>query len=115
MHLVRAARAAILGPNALELVFPARYSAARQQVEGAGGRGRVEQLLAELTGRQIKLSCRSLEEGGAAPAAARPRPLAKERQRPAQVPEEDDFVLKAVNLFEAKVLKVTELGGPSGE
>jgi len=119
IHLVRVSRAAILGPNALELVFPARYSAARQQIEGPSGRGRVEQLLAELTGRQVNVNCRLIEDEAAAastaPAPSRGRPVAKERQRPTQVPEEDDFVLKAVNLFEAKVLKVTELGGPSAE
>jgi hypothetical protein len=120
-HLTGVSRTAILGPNALELTFPRRYSLAKQYIDGPNGRGRIEQILAELAGRPVRLTCRLADDEPSAPTAAatpaptRGRPAAKERQRPAEVPEEDDFVLKAVSIFEAKVLKVTELGGPAGE
>jgi DNA polymerase-3 subunit gamma/tau len=113
-HLSGVSRTAILGPNALELTFPRRYSSARQYVEGPNGRSRIEQILAELTGQPIRLTCRLAEED--APAKAAPVVPSRgrvERQRPAEVPNEDDFVQKVVNLFEARVLKVTELDGPS--
>ncbi|HEX6986560.1 MAG TPA: DNA polymerase III subunit gamma/tau [Planctomycetaceae bacterium] len=118
-HLSGVSRTAILGPNALELTFTKSYSLAKQYVDGPG-RGRVEELLAELTGRPVRLTCRLAEDAPAATTAppappSRARTAAKERQRPAEVPEEDEFVQKAVSIFEARVLKVTELGGPTGE
>lgn len=119
MHLTGVTRTAILGPNALELTFSRRYSSSRHYVEGPNGRGRIEQILAELAGRPVRITCRLADDEPAAaaspPQTARVRASGKERQRPAEVPQEDDFVQRAVNLFEAKVLKVTELGGPSGD
>lgn len=121
MALAGVSRTAIIGPNALELTFPKGYSQAVQSVEGPNGRSRIEQLLAEITGQSIRLSCRLADEDpatspeNAANVTGRGRPGAsRERQRAAEVPEEDEFVQKAVSVFEARVLKVTELSGPAG-
>ena len=88
-------------------------------MEGPSGRGRVEQILAELVGRSVRVTSRLADEAaGSSPqptAPLRGRTTAKDKQRPAEIPDGDAFVLRAASLFEAKVLKVTELGGPAGD
>ncbi|MGC1275196.1 MAG: hypothetical protein WBC44_15940, partial [Planctomycetaceae bacterium] len=121
-HLAGVSRSAILGPNALELTFPTRYS--RQYVDGPNGRGRVEELLAELTGQPVRLTCRLADDepttaaattAAATTASRRRTTAASERRRSTEVPEDDEFVQKAVSIFEARVLRVTELGGSTGD
>ncbi|MBA3312366.1 MAG: DNA polymerase III subunit gamma/tau [Planctomycetaceae bacterium] len=119
MHLAGVSRTAILGPNALELTFPKRYSSSRQYVEGTDGRQRIQEILAEMAGRPVQVTCRQADDEALqkVPVAApnRGRPARNERQRPTEVPEEDEFVQKALSIFEARVMKVTELSARPSE
>jgi len=119
MHLAGVSRTAILGPNALELTFPRRYSSSRQYVEGTDGRQGLQEILAEVTGLSVVVTCRQADdEAIPKPSAApsgRTRIVAKENVRPVETAEEDEFVQKALNVFEARVLKVTELASKQSE
>lgn len=117
MHLARVSRTAIIGPNALEFWFEKRYSAAQQFVDGPDGRRRIEEVLETLAGQPIQVSCKTFDDSvNATPSSeSRSRVVRKERQREAEVPEDDDFVQKAVSIFEARVMKVTELNAPATE
>ncbi len=119
MHLAGVSRTAILGPNALELTFPKRYSLSRQYVEGVDGRQRLQEILAELTGAAVHVTCRQIDDEPAEKPAAAPvgrtKIAAKENVRPVETAEGDEFVQKALGVFEARVLKVTELASKQSE
>ena len=105
---------AIIGPTTLELTFPKRYNSARQFCESASGRSQIESALLELTGQPVRLVCR--EDSETAPSeppatASRVRPAT--RQRSTDVSDADEFVQRVVSLFEAKIVKVSELNGPA--
>jgi DNA polymerase-3 subunit gamma/tau len=118
-HLAGVSRTAILGPNALELTFPKRYSASKLYVEAADHRKRIEGILEEVAGQPVHLTLHQVDDeprkNVSSPSAARGRTTTNERQRPAEVPSDDEFVQKALNVFEARVLKVTELSSRPSE
>lgn len=118
-HLAGVSRTAILGPNALELTFPRRYSSSRQYVEGADGRKGLQEILAQVTDAPVHVTCRQaddepVEKPSPAP-SGRPRVIAKENLRSVDTAEKDEFVQKALSVFEARVLKVTELAAKQPE
>ncbi len=119
MHLAGVSRTAILGPNALELTFSRRYSSSRQYIEGSDGRQGLQEILAEITGSSVHVTCRQGDDEGAekptAIPAARTRIVAKDNLRPVETAEGDEFVQKALSVFEARVLKVTELASKQTE
>ena len=54
-HLMGLARLAIIGPDALEMTFPKRYSASQSYLEGVTGRKSLEEALAKITGQSIRI------------------------------------------------------------
>jgi hypothetical protein len=88
-------------------------------VEGADGRQGLQEILAELTASAVHVTCRQIDDEPAEKSAATPvgrtKVAAKENVRPVETAEGDEFVQKALGVFEARVLKVTELASKQSE
>lgn len=120
---------AIIGPNGLELQLGSSYDFHRRILEKAENRTAMESTLSRLTGQDVAVALKIVadavpQQSAAAAEAKRPekaRPVAARKDEPVQVkgptplrvrddidPEQDAFVQEVVQLFGAKVVRITD-------
>jgi DNA polymerase III subunit gamma/tau len=121
---------AIIGPNGLELQLGSSYDFQRRVLEKAENRTAMESILSRLTGQDVAVSLKIVADavpeqssGAAEPKVSekKTRPVAARQNEPVQVkgptplrvrddidPEQDAFVQEVVQLFGAKVVRITD-------
>lgn len=121
---------AISGPNGLELLLGASYDFQKRVIEQPESRAAIESIVSRLTGVTAAVSLKVVPEvapaAGGQPAAAvtpvvKPKPVEVRNDPPPQVkgptpmrvrsdvdPEQDAFVQQVVELFGAKVVRITD-------
>lgn len=120
---------AIIGPNGLELQLGSSYDFQRRVLEKAENRTAMETVLGRLTGQNVAVSLKIVadavpDQSSGSPEQKVPektRPVAARRDEPVQVrgpsplrvrddidPEQDAFVQEVVQLFGAKVVRITD-------
>jgi DNA polymerase-3 subunit gamma/tau len=100
---------AISGPNHLVVRFAKAYNTAKEFCERPDKRSRLEQTLAQLAGRRLRLDF-VLLEGDSQPQATTqvaPRPPASRRQRQAEV-QRHPLVRAAMEMFDGEVVQVID-------
>ncbi len=111
-NLRKASRTAIRGPNRLEVEFPKSYLFAKSLVEKPEARQKLDSVVARLAGRSVQvvftISDEPVSNGESAPA---PKPV----RRMETSTNGDPYVEKAIELFNAKVMKKEYLARPSGQ
>jgi DNA polymerase-3 subunit gamma/tau len=110
--LRKASRLAIHGPNHLEVEFPKSYLFAKSLAEQLEARQRLDSVVARLAGRPIQVVFRLSDE----PAPnSEPVQAAKLNRRLDTSTNGNPYVEKAIELFNAKVMKKESLAKPSGQ
>jgi DNA polymerase III subunit gamma/tau len=115
-HLGKAEKAAISGPNALELLFPHSYVLSRQFCERPETLGRVAELASRVAGREIQVRVLASDAGGQ-PLAARPPVSPSEppnRRKKAQL-SSDPFVQQALDIFGGTLIDAREIHETASE
>ena len=110
--LRKASRLAIRGPNRLEVEFPKSYLFAKSLAEQSEARQRLDSVVARLAGRPVQvvfgISDEPVSNGESVQA---PKP----NRRMDTSTDGDPYVEKAIELFNAKVMKKESLARPSGQ
>ena len=110
--LRKAGRVAIRGPNRLEVEFPKSYLFAKSLAEQSEPRQRLDSVVARLAGRPVQvvfgISDEPAPNGDSAQA---PKP----NRRMDTSTDGDPYVERAIELFNAKVMKKESLARPSGQ
>ncbi len=110
----RIENAAIIGPNHLEILFPAAYYVCKGLCEKPDNLQRLEKLAESLAGHPVRISCRLGSPPTEGPAPT-PKPIA------AQAPESsreitaeitDPYAEKARSIFGAKIVRVEAASRP---
>ena len=110
--LRKASRLAIRGPNRLEVEFPKSYLFAKSLAEQPEARQRLDSVVARLAGRPVQVVFGVSDE---------PSPNGESVQVPKGArrldtsTDGDPYVEKAIELFNAKVMKKESLARPSGQ
>lgn len=107
--LRKASRVAICGPNLLEVEFPKSYLFAKSLAEKSEARQRLDSAVARLAGRPVQVVLRVSEESVS---SAESPVSAKPTRRMDTSLHGDPYVEKAIELFNAKVLKKESLVRP---
>jgi DNA polymerase-3 subunit gamma/tau len=110
-HVKAVARAAISAPNKLELTFPRGYHFSKRYCEKPEAIARLEQIVARLTGQDVRVSLTLSDEGPAAQASATDTDAASSSRKRKYKPEEDEFVSSVMSTFSAQVVRVDEIAG----
>jgi DNA polymerase III subunit gamma/tau len=98
-----AERVAISAPNRLVVAFPAGYNLQREGCERPDRKSKIEGVLRQITGSDWQLEFQL--QAGTTPAPPEPTPVRSARQRKKDV-ERHELVSRAVELFDAEVLRV---------
>ena len=110
--LRKASRLAIRGPNRLEVEFPKSYLFAKSLAEQSDARQRLDSVVARLAGRPVQvvfgISDEPAQNGESVQA---PKP----NRRMDTSTDGDPYVERAIELFNAKVMKKESLARPSGQ
>ncbi|MFM9962307.1 MAG: DNA polymerase III subunit gamma/tau [Planctomycetaceae bacterium] len=110
--LRQAGRVAIRGPNRLEVEFPKSYLFAKSLAEKPEARQKLDSVVARLAGRPVQVvfgvSDEPAQNGESAPAP-------KATRRMDTSTDGDPYVEKAIELFNAKVMKKESLARPAGQ
>jgi DNA polymerase-3 subunit gamma/tau len=107
-HAGKAENTAIIGPNHLEVLFPAAYHMCKAYCEQPAAMQRLEKIAAELAGRPVRITCR-LESppAGSVPAPVKPvAPKATANERQPTPETNDPFAEKARSIFGATIVRV---------
>ncbi len=100
---------AISGPNRLVLRFRKAYSHFKDQLERPERRQRLEQALAEVAGRTIRVEFDLLpDEPQTAAPVARPQPTAARRRQRIKELERNLLVQQAITVFDAEIIDVID-------
>ena len=111
-HVKAVSSVAISAPNKLELTFPRSYHFSKRFCEKPEAIGRLEQIVARLTGQEVRISLALSEETAAAASDAESKPDdATGRQKRVYKPEDDDFVSNVMETFSAQVVRVDPIAG----
>lgn len=111
-HVKAVSSVAISAPNKLELTFPRSYHFSKRFCEKPEAIGRLEQIVARLTGQDVRISLALSEETVAAPSDSQSEPdEASGRRKRVYKPEEDDFVSNVMETFSAQVVRVDPIAG----
>ena len=112
-HARSAAGVAIIGPNKLEISFPASYHFSKTFCEQPKTLAQLETIVSKLTGKAVLISLRLL--------AAEPAESLAETSPPVETPTETDlstiddpFVEQAKAVFGGTVVKVQGISGTAG-
>ena len=110
--LRKAGRVAIRGPNRLEVEFPKSYLFAKSLAEQPEARQKLDSVVAKLAGRPVQVvfsvSDEPVSNGESAPV---PKPV----RRMDTSTNGDPYVEKAIELFNAKIMKKEALARPSSQ
>ena len=110
--LRKASRIAIRGPNLLEVEFPKSYLFAKSLAEQPDARQKLDSVVARLAGRPVQVVFGFSDE----PAQnGVPVQIPKPTRRMDTSTDGDPYVEKAIELFNAKVMKKECLVRPSGQ
>jgi len=110
-HVKAVTRAAISAPNKLELTFPRGYHFSKRYCEKPEAIARMEQIVARLTGQDVRISLALSDEGPAAQTSAGDTDAASSSRRRVYRPEDDEFVSSIMSTFSAQVVRVDEIAG----
>jgi DNA polymerase III subunit gamma/tau len=115
-HLGKADKAAISGPNDLELSFPHSYVLSRQFCERPETLGRIADLASRVAGREIRVKVVASDTEGRTPAPRRSvsRPEPPSRQKKAQL-SSDPFVQQALDIFGGTLIDAREIHETAAE
>lgn len=107
----RASGVAILGPNRLDLQFPARYSFHKQYCERLDELKRLEQLAEQVTGQPVRVTCSLVETGDANPPERSPGTGQGKAEASRKMPDfrNDEFVQQALAVFGGSVERIVPL------
>ena len=107
---------AISGPNRLAVKFRKAYTTAVTYCERPQSRAKLEDALARVSGRPIRLEFFTLPDEPAAATSA-PRPVANEqnRRRRMRDAERNPLIGRAIELFDAEIIDVIEPVRDAGE
>jgi len=112
-HVRVASGVAIIGPNNLEISFPASYHFSKQFCERPETLAQLEAIILQLTGQSVRISLRLLQESPAESQTEADQP--GETSSVADLSAVDDpFVVQAISVFGGTVVKVEGLGGSAG-
>jgi len=106
-NLQRSTKQAIIGPNALEICFPKSYHFNLEYCQRRDQLGRLETVLQELVGRKIGVKFKLVEDPPEMAATATGNGKTNDLKKRVD-PEEDPLVKKALDLFNAKVIRIEE-------
>ena len=109
---------AISGPNRLAVRFRKAYTSAVVFCERPQSRAKLEEALARVAGRPIRLEFLTLQDeptSSAAPAAAKPAASPQNRRRRMRDAERNPLIGRAIELFDAEIIDVIEPVRESGE
>ena len=110
--LRKAGRVAIRGPNRLEVEFPKSYLFAKSLAEQSEARQRLDSVVTRLAGRPVQVVFGISDEpapNGESVQAPKPN------RRMDTSTDGDPYVERAIELFNAKVMKKESLARPSGQ
>ncbi len=110
--LRKASRLAIRGPNRLEVEFPKSYLFAKSLAEQPDARQRLDSVVARLAGRPVQVVFGVSDEPAANGESVQ---APKGARRMDTSTDGDPYVEKAIELFNAKVMKKESLARPSGQ
>ena len=111
-NLRKASRTAIRGPNRLEVEFPKSYLFVKSLVEKPEARQKLDSVVTRLAGRPVQVVFTISDE----PASnGEPAPAPKPVRRMETSTNGDPYVEKAIELFNAKIMKKEYLARPSGQ
>jgi DNA polymerase-3 subunit gamma/tau len=110
-HVKAVTRAAISAPNKLELTFPRGYHFSKRYCEKPEAIARLEQIVARLTGQDVRISLALSDEGPAVQVSAADAGAASSSRKRVYQPEEDEFVSSVMSTFSAQVVRVDEIAG----
>ncbi len=111
----KAVNVAIIGPNHLEILFPAEYHLCKEFCEQPTALDRLQKLATDVVGQSVRLTFRLLERSvEAKPKSTTPAPNPgppKEGEKPRQLPTDinDSYAEKAKTLFGATIVRVESL------
>jgi hypothetical protein len=109
-HVRVASGLAIIGPNNLEISFPASYHFSKRFCERPETLAQLEAIILQLTGQSVRISLRLLQESPAESQTEADQP--GETSSVADLSAVDDpFVVQAISVFGGTVVKVEGLGG----
>lgn len=110
--LRRASHVAICGPNLLEVEFPKSYFIPKSRVERPEARQRIDSVVARLAGRPVQVVFSVADEPATNEESVQ---VPKPARRMDTSTNGDPYVEKAIELFNAKVMKKESLARPSGQ
>jgi DNA polymerase-3 subunit gamma/tau len=110
--LRKASRVAIRGPNLLEVEFPKSYLFAKSLAEQSEARQKLDSVVARLASRPVQVIFRISDEPASNGESVQ---AAKSTRRIDTSTDGDPYVEKAIELFNAKVMKKESLARPSGQ
>ncbi len=110
-HVKAGTRAAISAPNKLELTFPRGYHFSKRYCEKPEAITRLEQIVARLTGQDVRISLALSDEGPVGQASDGDTNAANSSRRREYKPREDEFVSSIMSTFSAQVVRVDEIAG----
>ena len=103
---------AIRGPNRLEVEFPKSYLFAKSLAEQSEARQRLDSVVARLAGRPVQVVFGFSDEPAQNGDSVQ---VPKPTRRMDTSTDGDPYVEKAIELFNAKVMKKENLARPSGQ
>jgi hypothetical protein len=114
-HVKQVSKAAIAAPNKLELTFPRKYHFSKRYCEKPEVISRLEQLAAQVTGQNLRVSLVMSEDDGPSDAQPQQETSVKKPARKQRVykPEDDDFVTTVMETFDAECVRVDSRAGAS--
>ncbi len=110
--LRKASRIAIRGPNRLEVEFPKSYLFAKSLAEQPEARQKLDSVVARLAGRPVQVVFGFSDEPATNGDSVQ---VSKPTRRMDTSTDGDPYVEKAIELFNAKVMKKESLARPSGQ
>lgn len=114
-HLSRVSRTAISGPTQLDFFFPANYDLDRKLCDRPEVVNRLEEIVADLVGQQIRVRFQVSDRIAAEPVKATPVAAASSvKSKFVELPE-DPFLQDVMSVFGIKVWKVQPQADQTGE
>jgi DNA polymerase-3 subunit gamma/tau len=112
--VVKVSNTAIIGPNHLEILFPAAYHVCKGLCETPANSDRLQKIAGALAGRPVRITCRLDNPPVEAPAKpakpAAPRSAGNDRQPSAET--NDPYAEKARSIFGATIARVETVSAP---
>jgi len=113
-HVKSVSRTAIFAPNKLELTLPPKYHFGKTYLEKPEAQGRLQKIIAQLTGVEPRIT---IVLGEVEAADTQSAIAAAGSRQPKRVfkPEEDELVCSVVEVFDAQVVRINPMSGGTGD